>query len=128
MSTVPLAFILVACAGAATWTHDPDDEIGPETTSFTAWVTETSCAGGEPSTDRVIGPDIEVTSTSIVVTFRVSQQLGLGNTCPGNPATPVRVTLPAPLGDRALLDGGREPAEAPPVCQARDVDGPRYCN
>ncbi|MEO7398504.1 MAG: hypothetical protein ABIW84_08070 [Ilumatobacteraceae bacterium] len=28
-----------------------------------------------------------------------------GQTCPGNPSTPVTITLQQPLGDRSLLDG-----------------------
>ncbi len=39
-SPVPLVLVLVGCSGAATWTRDPDAEIGPDATEFTAWVTE----------------------------------------------------------------------------------------
>jgi hypothetical protein len=108
--------MLAACSGAATWTHDPDAEIGPDTTEFTAWVTETDCASGQSSADRIIGPDIEVSADSVVVTFRVRTLLGIGQTCPSNPPTRVAVRLPEPLGDRVLLDGGREPPGEPPIC------------
>ena len=100
----------------ATWTHDPAAEIGPETTVFTAWVTETECANGESSEGRIIDPEIQLSADSIVVTFRVDPVSGSAVACPGNPPTPVTVRLPEPLGDRALLDGGRMPPQEPPTC------------
>lgn len=128
LSAVPLLLVLGACSGAASWTHDQDAEIGPETTAFPAWVTETGCAGGQPSTDRVEGPDIQVSQESILVTFRVRKLSAFGaSTCPSNPATLVSVGLPEPLGDRMLLDGGRQPPLEPPVCSSRELDGRRYC-
>jgi len=51
------------------------------------------------------------------VTFAVSEPEGNPQTSPSNPATRVTVTLPEPLGSRALLDGStlppREPVEQP---------------
>ena len=116
-AAVPLVLVLGRCsAGAATWTLDPDVEIGPDTTEFTAWVTEAACASGQSSADRIVGPDIQVSADEIVVTFGVRTQLGVSQTCPSNPPTRVAVRLPEALGDRALLDGGREPPEEPPPC------------
>jgi hypothetical protein len=116
LTAVPLVLMLVACSGAATWTHDPDAEIGPDATEFTAWVTERECASGQSSADRIIGPDIQVSSDAIVVTFRVRSLLSGANSCQGNPPTPVTVRLSEPLGDRTILDGGREPPQEPPIC------------
>jgi hypothetical protein len=115
LTAAPLVLMLVGCSGAATWTHDPDVEIGPDTTEVIAWVTESACASGQSSADRIIGPDIQVSADAIVVTFRVKALLGVSQTCPSNPPTRVTVRLPEPLGDRVLLDGGREPPEEPPV-------------
>ena len=67
-SAVPLVLVLVGCSGAATWSHDPDAEIGPDSTEFTAWVTEMACASGQSSADRIVGPDIHVSADEIVVT------------------------------------------------------------
>lgn len=116
LTPVALILVLVGCSGAATWHHDPGAEVGPDTTEFTAWVTETACASGQPSAGRIVGPDIEVSEDVVVVTFGVRAQLGLSQSCQGNPPTGVTVRLPEPLGDRALLDGGREPPEQPPSC------------
>jgi hypothetical protein len=103
--------------GLATWTLDPAAEIGPDTTAFTAWVTEVACASGQSSADRIIGPDIDSSSDSIVVTFQVRPLIGFGAvTCQANPPTRVTVRLSEPLGHRTLLDGGREPPQEPPIC------------
>jgi hypothetical protein len=112
---VPLVLMLAACSGAATWTHDSEAEITPDTIQFTAWVTERACASGQSSEDRIVGPDIHVSSEAVVVTFKVRQLMG-AQACPGNPPTRVTVTLPEPLGDRDLLDGGREPPQELPTC------------
>ncbi len=114
-SAVPLVLVLVGCSGAATWTRDPDAEIGPDATEFTAWVTEMACASGQSSAGRIVGPDIQVSADEIVVTLGVRALLGAG-TCQSNPPTRVAVRLPEALGDRLLLDGGRQPPEEPPVC------------
>lgn len=116
LAAVPLVLVLVGCSGAATWAHDPSGEVGPDTTEFTAWVTETACASGQSSADRIIGPDIRVSADEVVVTFGVRARLALAGTCQGNPPTRVIVSLPEALGERALLDGGREPPDEPPAC------------
>ncbi|MDQ3691260.1 MAG: hypothetical protein M3406_14760 [Chloroflexota bacterium] len=116
VAAVPLVLVLMGCsAGGATWTHDPVTELGPDTTEFTAWVTEMACASGLSSADRIVGPDMQVSADEIVVTFGVRARLGAGS-CQGNPPTRVAVRLPEALGDRVLLDGGRAPQEGPPVC------------
>ena len=119
-----LAFVVAvsACtfvpAAPATWTFDPDDIIGPGTTEFTVWVTEQDCAGGQSSADRIYGPDVQTSAVAVVVTFRVRPLSGYQR-CQSNPATPISVRLPQPLGDRPLLDGGREPPQEPPPCAGR---------
>jgi hypothetical protein len=100
----------------ATWTFAPGEQIGPDTTAFTAMVTEQVCASGRSSVGRIVGPQVDyVDDTSVVVTFRVRPLAG-GQDCPGNPPAAVTVRLEEPLGDRTLLDGGREPPAEPPVC------------
>jgi hypothetical protein len=120
------AVALVACTpsetgqyGPATWALDPAADIGPETTEFTAWVTELGCASGRSSADRIGGPDIQASDETVVVTFGVVP-LGGAQECQGNPPTAVTVRLPEPLGDRRLLDGGREPPAEPPACANRE--------
>ena len=106
----------------ATWALDPDEAIGPGTTEFTAWVTEQGCASGQSSAGRIVGPDIQTSTDAVVITFRVRPLSDNVVTCPGHPPAPVSVELPQPLGDRRLLDGGREPPQEPPICA-----GPLSC-
>lgn len=102
--------------GPAVWALPDGFNIGPETTHFLALVTERACSGGRSSEDRIVGPEIEyVDDTAVVVTFGVRPLPG-DQECPGNPVTAVEVHLAEPLGNRLLLDGGREPPSEPPVC------------
>jgi hypothetical protein len=55
---------------------------------------------------------VVVSAATVTVTIGV-RPLGGIQTCPLPPGTPAIVTLPEPLGNRALLDGGRVPP-APP--------------
>lgn len=117
-------FVLAACtivqpeapAHSATWTFAPGQQIGADTTEFTAMVTERTCASGRSSEGRIVGPQVDyVDDTSVVVTFSVRPLDGMQE-CPGNPATAVVVRLEESLGDRRLLDGGRAPPLEPPDC------------
>jgi hypothetical protein len=99
----------------ATWTFAPDEQIGVGTTQFTAMVTEQRCASGRSSEGRILGPEVDVHDATVIVTFAVRPLEG-DQECPGNPPTAVIVRLEEPLGDRTLLDGGREPPAEPPVC------------
>lgn len=118
------AGLLTACqlvaplrpAGPATWSLPSDQEIGPETAVFTALVTEVDCASGQSSEGRVVGPDITYGSHDVIITFAVRPLRGDAQECPGNPATPVEVTLSEPLRDRVLIDGGADPPREPSRC------------
>jgi hypothetical protein len=109
-------------AQPAIWTFAPDQQIGAGTTEFVAMVNEEACAGGRSSDGRIVGPQVDyVDDTSVIVTFAVRPLDGFQE-CPSNPSTPVTVRLEEPLGDRRLLDGGREPPSEPPECA-----NPRAC-
>lgn len=101
--------------GRASWGLRLDADIGPQTTEFTAMVTERACAGGRSSEGRVIGPEIVYTADAVIVTFRVRALDGAQN-CPSNPASAVLVRLDEPLGERRLLDGDTDPPSEPRVC------------
>lgn len=98
-----------ARVGPASWWLDPKALAPtPNATSIAALVLEESCASGTTAEGRVELPAIEVTETSVIVTFSVRQQPG-GQDCQGNPPTPFVFELPEPLGNRTLYDGGDEP-------------------
>ncbi len=89
----------------ATWAASGGD-FTESTTRFTALVTQSSCNGGKTNAPRA--PQIQLQSDRIVVTFTVESTdspFGSGHTCPGNPAVPVDVVLPEPIGNRPLVDG-----------------------
>lgn len=104
--------------GPASWWLDPKALAPtPDATSIAALVLEESCASGHTAEGRVEPPTIELTDTSVIVTFSVRQLPG-GQDCPGHPPTPTVFQLPEPLGNRTLYDGGDEPprkAGDPPV-------------
>jgi len=98
---------------AATWILDPAEAVpGPETTTFTALVTETDCASGRPPGDRLQPPEVFYGTEEVVVIFAVRPQAG-NQDCQGNPSTAVTVELSEPLGERRLLDGGVFPLHDP---------------
>ena len=74
-----------------------------------ALVTEVACASGQSSEDRIVEPRITVDEDAITVTFGVTPLEGEQD-CQGNEPSPYEVTLPEPLGDRELRDGGVYPA------------------
>ena len=92
------------------WWIDPAKP-APNATSTTihALVTESTCSNGQPPAGRVEQPIIEITETTITVTFRVRRPQGLSQTCQGAPPAAVELLLPEPVGDRKLLDGGEDP-------------------
>ena len=126
LAAIGVAAVLSGCGlaepmdvGPATWAFAPGQDIGPDTTEFVAMVTERACASGQSSEDRIAEQQVDVEPGRIVVTFRVRPLEG-AQECPGNPPTPVQVDIGQPLGDRVLVDGGREPPAEPPVCANPD--------
>jgi hypothetical protein len=98
-----------ARVGPARWWVDP--EAAPPTTTSTAihaMVLEQSCASGDSPEGRIEPPAIELTDTTVTVTYSVRHKVG-GQDCQGNPPLAVELTLPEPLGNRALLDGSETP-------------------
>lgn len=77
-----------------------------------ALVTERACAGGNSAEGRIDEPHIEWGERTVIVTITVRPLAG-NSTCPSNPPTPFTFELPAPLGERTLLDGFHVPP-APP--------------
>ena len=83
---------------------DPDNLPSPEATEIALLVTEQGCANGREMGDALRGPQVVETDDAVVVAFAVVPITG-GADCPGNPPTPVTITLPEPLGDRVIQDG-----------------------
>jgi hypothetical protein len=105
--------LVIPDLGPATWQLDPEEgRPGPDATSFSALVTERSCASGQSSEDRVSPPMFSYGRDQVLVAFGVRPLGGMQN-CPGNPETRVAVVLREPLGERELLDAGLFPPRDP---------------
>ena len=91
--------------GEVRWRLDPRlDPPNPDSTEIHVRVTEQACVGGQAMGDRLLGPQIVETDTEVLIAFAAVHPPG-AHTCPGNPSTPLTVTLPTPLGERQLRDG-----------------------
>ena len=94
----------------------PGEPPTPETTELDVLVTELACNSGEDARGRVQEPAVTRSAESVTVIFTVVARPG-GHECPSNPATPFRLMLPEPLGDRALLDGSSIPPRDATECE-----------
>jgi hypothetical protein len=103
--------------GAATWWLNPRAPAPTaDSTSISGFVREEGCASGRSPEDRIEGPLIDLTETTVTVTFGVRRVPG-GQDCQANPLFPVTFELPEPLAERTLLDGNTVPprdASRPP--------------
>ena len=88
---------------AASWKIAPGEEVGPTSKQLQVLVTRVGCNSGV--TGNVEEPEIEVNSDRVIVTFVVTPGEPGSADCQGNPVVPFRLTLPEPLGSRALADG-----------------------
>ena len=91
--------------GSVEWELDPAFPApDADATEIHLLATERACASATPMGDRLLGPDVVETETAVLVAFAAIPLTGDQN-CPGNPSTPVTITLDAPLADRDLVDG-----------------------
>ena len=95
--------------GPAAWWVDPAAPApGPDAATISALIRERACASGRSPEGRVIAPTIFSSEEAVLVSVFVRQPVGAQD-CPGNPAFPLEITLPEPLGARRLLDGSEVP-------------------
>jgi hypothetical protein len=91
---------------------EPIGAVGPGDRHVAVLVHEFGCASGRSAAGRVEEPTIVSKDDAVVVTITIRPPRG-NQTCPGNPPTPFEFDLPAPLGDRRLLDGSFVPPQPP---------------
>jgi hypothetical protein len=90
---------------ASSWRSAPGVQPGPDCTELRLLVTEQTRAGGRLAQGRFQAPDLHLGEENIVLRLFITPQTGYQTPGP-RPETPVRVTLPEPLGGRELIDGG----------------------
>lgn len=101
----------------AEWALDPDRPAPTASdTVLHLLVWGLGCDSGSLTTGRNVAPLVEYGDDTLTITMGVLPPVsnGGGHTCQGSIGTPVTLTLPEPLGDRTLLDGGPYRA-GPPV-------------
>ena len=64
-------------------------------------VEEVDCASGQAPGDRLPAPEVHESDDEVLIAAGVQKQI-TEQLCPGNPTTPVSVTLKAPVGDREI--------------------------
>jgi hypothetical protein len=91
--------------GEAEWSLD-GDYVQPSATAteLHVLVTERACSGASSPAGRLVAPIVTYEPDTVTMTLGV-RPVGGPATCPGNPALPVTVVLPEPLGDRTLVGG-----------------------
>lgn len=88
------------------WRLDPKGrELTPDSTEVDVLITERDCVDGREIGDRLLEPEVVMTETTLRVALAARPPPGDAFTCPGNPETPYTVMLPAPLGDREIVEG-----------------------
>jgi len=93
----------------ATWWLDPaGPPITSESTELAILLRERDCASGKPPEGRVLAPTIVTTADSFEVVIGIRRQLTVQD-CQGNPAYPMRLVLPEPIGSRGLFDASESP-------------------
>jgi hypothetical protein len=89
---------------ASSWRLDPGVELLPGDTELRLLVTEQRRSGGRYAHGRFLEPDLYLGERELVLTMFVSPLPVMG-VQGANPETPVRISLPEPIGDRKPVDG-----------------------
>jgi hypothetical protein len=96
-----------AALAFASWNLDSGTAPAADTSQISVQAHEEACANGKPPGDRLLPVVVDETVTTVTITILVRR---LENAdCQGNPRFPLEVTLSAPVGGRALLDGSAYP-------------------
>jgi hypothetical protein len=87
------------------WELDPSGpQPGPASTELVLLATERACASGQAMGERLLPPQVVVTSDEVRIVLSAEPRGG-GQNCPGNPSQAVTVVLSEALGERAVVDG-----------------------
>jgi len=100
--------VYAAGYGPATAVLDPEVEPATSLPELNLWIVEQTCASGQAPTGREIVPVVVEDESQVTVTI-VVEPVGGDADCPDNPWVPLTVDLDAPLGERAVFDGGTVP-------------------
>ena len=102
----PLRTSLPEGLNTVEWRIDPSGQpLTPNSMQIEVLATERECVSGQAMGNRLLGPEVVMTETAVLIAFAASPPPGGFQDCQGNPEQAVVVDLPEPLGDRKVLDG-----------------------
>jgi|GEM_PF-2478804 len=95
---------------AITWTLDPDHrQLTPTTRKIQVNLGPGPCSSGRSQNERLQKPEFREQGGALLMSLWLRPLPPGGYTCQGLIEPPVEITLPEPLGNRRLLDGGTYP-------------------
>lgn len=104
-SECALHYVVPSEFNTVTWRLDPAAPPDAGSTALQVVVQETDCVSGMEIGDRLVGPQVVMTESTLRIAFAATRPNAQGFTCPGNPESPATVELPEPLGEREIVEG-----------------------
>lgn len=102
----PLYYTVPEGLNRVEWRLDPSAaEPGPESTEIAVLLSEMECAGGREIGDRLVGPQVVMTESRVLIAFAAEPPPGEFHTCQGIAEQPYVVELPEPIGSREIVEG-----------------------
>jgi hypothetical protein len=100
----PLYYVTPEGLNTVDWRLDPESPVGAGDTTLAVLVTERECVSGQELGNRLRGPQVVMTDDTLRIAFAAEPPAG-DQSCPGNPEASATVELPAPLGEREIVEG-----------------------
>lgn len=102
----PLYYQVPEQLDAVDWRLDPNGSpLAADAVEIDVLMTERACVSGQPIGDRLLEPEVVMTSDQVRIALAAEPPPGEFFECPGNPETAFEVALPEPLGDREIIEG-----------------------
>lgn len=101
----PLYYRVPEGLHAVDWRLHPEAAPDAAATTLEVLVNEQECVNGQEIGDRLRGPQVVMTERAVRIAFAAEPPPGDAFDCPSNPDSAVTVELPAPLGDREIIEG-----------------------
>jgi hypothetical protein len=99
----PIHYVVPEGLNAVDWRLDPEVARDTSATTLEVLITERECVSGQAIGGRLRGPQVVMTDDVVRIAFAAEPPPG-DVSCPGNPEARTTVELPAPLGDRDIIE------------------------
>lgn len=101
----PLYYTVPDGVNTVEWRLDPAADLDPESMEITVLLSELECVSGQEIGERLLGPQIVMTDTTVHIAFAAEPPPGDIHTCQGIAEQPYVVELPVPVGSRQIVEG-----------------------